>query len=157
MQTIEELRDLLNYNEWANRRAIAALKASADPSAKALRALTHLLVSEKTWLLRFQIEQDSTGFNFWPDASLQQCEALADETARAYQDFVGGLTEEGLDAVATYKNSKGVEYQTPYREMLTHVLIHSAYHRGQVAMAVRAEGGEPASTDYITFVRERQS
>jgi uncharacterized damage-inducible protein DinB len=156
MQTIEALHDLLNYNEWANRRTIAALKASANPSAKALRALTHLLISEKTWLLRFQTEQDSTGFNFWPNASLQQCEALADETAQSYKAFVSNLTEEGLDAVATYKNSRGVEYQTAYRDMLMHVLIHSAYHRGQVAMAIRAEGGEPANTDYIGFVRERQ-
>jgi uncharacterized damage-inducible protein DinB len=66
------------------------------------------------------------------------------------------LTEENLDAVATYKNSRGVEYRTAYRDMLMHVLMHSAYHRGQVAMAIRAEGGEPANTDYIGFVRERQ-
>jgi uncharacterized damage-inducible protein DinB len=156
MQTIEELHDLLNYNEWANRRTIAALKASANPAAKALRALTHLLIAEKTWLLRFQTEPDSTGFNFWPDASLQQCEALAEETARSYKAFVSNLTEEDLDAVATYKNSKGIEYQTAYRDMLMHVVMHSAYHRGQVAMAIRAEGGEPANTDYIGFVRERQ-
>ena len=156
MQTIEALQDLLNYNEWANRRTIAALKASTNPPAKALRALTHLLISEKTWLRRFQTEQDSTGFNFWPDASLAECEALADENARSYKAFVSNLTEANLDSVATYKNSKGVEYQTAYRDMLTHVLLHSAYHRGQVAMAIRAEGGEPANTDYIGFVRERQ-
>jgi len=156
MQTIEELRDLLSYNEWANRRTIVALKASASPPAKALRALTHLLIAEQTWLQRFQTAQDSTGFNFWPDASLQQCEALADEMARSYKAFVSSLTEAGLDAVATYKNSKGTEYQTAFRDMLMHVVMHSAYHRGQVAMAIRAENGEPANTDYIGFVRERR-
>ena len=156
MQTIEQLNDLLNYNEWANRRAIASLQALANPPTKALLALTHLLIAEQAWLARFQSEPDSTGFNFWPDASLQECEAMAGEMTLAYKEFVGSLTEERLDDVATYKNSKGVEYQTPYREMLTHVMMHSAYHRGQVAMAIRAEGGEPANTDYIGFVRERQ-
>jgi uncharacterized damage-inducible protein DinB len=156
MQTIEALHDLLNYNEWANRRTIASLKASANPPAKALRALTHLLIAEQTWLRRFQTEQDSTGFDFWPDASLSECEALADEMARAYRAFVSQLTEESLDSVATYKNSKGTEYQTAYRDMLMHVVMHSAYHRGQVAMAIRAAGGEPANTDYIGFVRERR-
>jgi uncharacterized damage-inducible protein DinB len=156
MQTLEQLRDLLDYNAWANRRAIAALKALADPPARALRALTHLLVAERTWLRRFQAEPDSTGFNFWPDQSLAECEALADEMAGAYQAFVGGLDEAGLAAAATYKNSKGVEYSTPYREMLMHVVMHSGYHRGQVAMAIRAAGGEPANTDYITFARERR-
>ena len=157
MQTIEELRDLLDYNIWANRRAIAALKALPAPPAQALRALTHLLIAERAWLRRFHAEPDSTGFNFWPDNSLADCEALAEEMAGAYQAFVAGLSEAGLDSTATYKNSKGVEYSTPYREMLMHVVMHSGYHRGQVAMAIRAEGGEPTNTDYITFVRERHS
>jgi uncharacterized damage-inducible protein DinB len=156
MQTIEELRDLLDYNEWANRRTLAALKALAAPPAKAVRTLTHLLVAEKTWWLRFQSEQDSTGSNFWPETALPECEALAEETARSYQAFVSNLTEADLDTSAEYKNSKGVAYRTPYREMLMHVVMHSAYHRGQVAQAIRAEGGEPANTDYITFVRERR-
>jgi len=34
------------------------------------------------------------------------------------------------------------------------VALHGSYHRGQVAAAVRAAGGEPVNTDYITYVRE---
>lgn len=156
MQTIDQLRNLLDYNEWANRRMIATLKASSDPPPKAVRALTHLLIAEKTWLLRLNDNLDSTGYDFWPELSLEQCEALADETALAYRELLDRLTEEGLDSVATYKNSKGIEYQTSYRDIVTHVEIHSAYHRGQLAMSIRAGGGEPANTDYIAFVRERR-
>ena len=36
----------------------------------------------------------------------------------------------------------------------THVVIHSAYHRGQIASDVRASGGVPAYTDYIHAVRQ---
>ncbi len=156
MRTIEQLRALLDYNEWANRRMIAALKASHDPPAKALRALTHLLIAEKTWLLRLKNDLDTTGYEFWPELSLEECEALAAETASAYSELLAELTEDGLDSVATYKNSKGIEYQTSYRDIVTHVEVHSAYHRGQVAMSIRAEGGEPANTDYIAFVRDRR-
>lgn len=155
MQTLEQLRALLDYNQWANRRMIATLKASSDPPARALRALTHLLIAEKTWLLRLKKNLDSTGYDFWPELSLEECEALADETALAYRELLDELTEDGLDSVATYKNSKGIEYQTSYRDIVTHVEIHSAYHRGQVAMSIRAEGGEPPNTDYIVFVRDR--
>jgi len=156
MQTIEQLRDMVGYNEWANRRVIAALKDSPDAPARAIRALTHLLIAEKTWLVRLRENQDSTGFDFWPGASLDECEALADEVSSAFGELLKGLTEGDLESVATYKNSKGVEYQTSYRDILTHVLMHSAYHRGQVAMAVRAEAGEPAYTDFIAFVREKR-
>ncbi|HKP86373.1 MAG TPA: DinB family protein [Blastocatellia bacterium] len=155
METIETLRRMFDYNEWANVRAIESLKQSDNPSAKAVRALAHLVIAEKTWLARFIKTEDSTNADFWPASTLEECEALFDETRKAYSALLADLTEAGLDSTATYKNSKGVEYTTRYGDMLSHVLMHSAYHRGQVAMAVRAEGGTPAYTDYIGFVRER--
>ena len=157
MHTLESLRQLVAFNEWANRRMIESLKAFENQSAKALRALSHLLIAEKEWMTRMLYNEDSTGFDFWAASSLAECETLADEMAKAYADFVNELTEERLDDVATYKNSKGIEYTTSFRDILTHVLFHSAAHRGQVAMALRADGGEPLWSDYIVFVRERDA
>jgi uncharacterized damage-inducible protein DinB len=37
--------------------------------------------------------------------------------------------------------------------VLLHVIMHSAYHRGQIAMAMRAAGQQPAYTDFIHAVR----
>ena len=154
METSEMILHLFKYNEWANRRAIASLKDPANQNAKAVRALAHLLIAERTWLARMLTNQDTTGFDFWQGTALDECEQLAEEVARGFAEFFDGLTEQKLDAIATYKNSKGVEYQTSYRDILQQVLMHSTYHRGQVAMAVRAEGGTPPYTDYIAFVRE---
>jgi uncharacterized damage-inducible protein DinB len=39
-------------------------------------------------------------------------------------------------------------------DILTHVLLHSAYHRGQIASQTRAAGGTPAYTDFIHAVRQ---
>jgi uncharacterized damage-inducible protein DinB len=157
VQTIDELRNLLAYNEWANRRVIGSLKASPDPPAKALRALSHLLVAEQAWMKRLRENLDSTGFDFWPAGSVDACETLAAEVSRSYGDFLGDLSEDRLGSFARYKNSKGTEFETSYRDVLTHVMLHSAYHRGQVATALREAGREPAQTDYIVFVRERSS
>jgi len=38
-------------------------------------------------------------------------------------------------------------------DILTHVTIHSAYHRGQIASDLRAAGQAPAYTDFIHAVR----
>jgi uncharacterized damage-inducible protein DinB len=35
-----------------------------------------------------------------------------------------------------------------------HVIMHSAYHRGQIAAEVRAAGLTPAYTDFIQSVRQ---
>ncbi|MGA9772310.1 MAG: DinB family protein [Blastocatellia bacterium] len=154
MQTLEAIRELLDYNEWANSKMIDSLRQSPDPGAKAVRALAHLLLAEKTWLLRLQTNQDSTGFDFWQGTTLEECCAMAREVKQTFAALTDELTEDKLGSVATYKNSKGIEYSTSFRDILTHVLMHSAYHRGQVAMAVRAEGVAPAYTDYIAWVRE---
>jgi len=154
METAEMILRLFRYNEWANRRAIDSLKEPANRNERAVRALSHLLIAEKTWLARMKENQDSTGFDFWPATTLEECERLGEEVTKAFAEFLEGLTDQKLDSVATYKNSKGVEYRTSYRDILQHVLMHSMYHRGQVAMAVRAEGGTPPYTDYIAFVRE---
>jgi len=154
METIEMIRNLFRYNEWANQSIIDSLKVSSNHNPKAVRALAHLLIAERTWLQRMLINQDTTGFDFWPGSTLDECEQLAGEIKKAYADLFDGLTEQKLSSLAEYKNSKGVEYRTSFRDILQHVLMHSMYHRGQVAMAVRAEGGTPAYTDYIAFVRE---
>lgn len=39
-------------------------------------------------------------------------------------------------------------------DILTHVLMHSAYHRGQIASHMRANGKTPAYTDFIHAVRQ---
>ncbi len=154
METKSILRQLLTYNAWANRRVIEAFKGEPSHDPRALRAFAHLLVAEKTWLQRITESLDTTGYDFWPELRLDECETLSDENAEAYASFFDALDEDDLNMVATYKNSKGTEYQTSYRDVLTHVLHHSAYHRGQVAMATRAAGNAPAYTDYIAFVRE---
>ena len=41
------------------------------------------------------------------------------------------------------------------QDILTHVPFHSSYHRGQIAVQTRAEGVQPAYTDFIHAVRQR--
>jgi uncharacterized damage-inducible protein DinB len=66
---------------------------------------------------------------------------------------VENLTEDGLRVEALYHNSKGIEYRTPVHDVLTHVFLHSHYHRGQSAAALRALGVDPPWTDFIAFAR----
>jgi uncharacterized damage-inducible protein DinB len=159
MKTLQHLRRLFEYNLWANRRAfesLGSLEGSEGGEARALRAFLHLLVAEREWALRLEESRDTTGFNFWPDPTREACSSLLDENLRSYASLLGRLSEEDLARTATYKNSKGVAYTTSYLDILTHVAFHSAYHRGQVASAVRESGGTPAYTDFVGWQRETE-
>jgi len=40
------------------------------------------------------------------------------------------------------------------QDILTHVLLHSVYHRGQIAADLRAGGAQPPYTDFIHAARQ---
>lgn len=148
---LELIKRLFAYDAWANARALGALKDAR--SSTALAPLAHLLASEKIWLMRLGGE-DTSALNKSPELSHAECESLAGEMRAGYESYINSLSEDDLGSLLTYKNFKGTEFHTPVGEILTHVATHGAYHRGQVAKALRAEGDPPADTDFITFVRE---
>jgi uncharacterized damage-inducible protein DinB len=45
-------------------------------------------------------------------------------------------------------------FRNPVEEILTQLFGHSWYHRGQIAVLVRAAGGTPAITDLIYWCRQ---
>jgi uncharacterized damage-inducible protein DinB len=151
MNTIDHLRELFRYNDWANRRIIVSLKQA--PSEKARSILSHLLTTEEEYFARLY-GKDSTGFNFWPDLSIDEIGTLARTTWEKYDRLLKRFDEEGLDLYTRYKNSSGVEFENSFRELLSHVLIHSSTHRGNIILKLREEGFEPPKIDYIIYLRE---
>lgn len=151
MNTIEHLRQLFAYNDWANRRIITALKE--NKSERARQILAHSLITEKEYFERLY-GKDSTGFDFWQDLSIEECGALARETADAYEKLLRRFEEEGLGIKARYRTSEGVPYENDFRELITHVLFHSATHRGNIMLKLREEGFTPPKIDYIIYLRE---
>ncbi len=151
MNTIEHLRGLFIYNDWANRRIVAALKRDSCDAAR--RILAHLLIAEKEYFERLY-GKDSTGFDFWQNLSIEECGSQAVETAELYERLLKRFDEEGLDLRAKYRTSAGAEYENTFREMLAHVLLHSATHRGNIVAKMRESGFAPPPIDYIIYLRE---
>jgi len=151
MNTVEHLRELFIYNDWANRRIVHALKTNR--SEKARKILAHLLVTEKEYYARLY-GKDSTSFDFWQDLSAEDCGLLARENAENYERILKRFDDEGLGQIAKYKTSEGVTYQNSFRELLTHVLFHSSIHRGNIILTMREENFEPPKIDYIIYLRE---
>ena len=103
METIEHLRELYVYNDWANRRTVAALKSAE--SEKSLKILAHLLITEQEYYERLY-GKDSTGFDFWKDLSVEDCGNLAQENAEKYENLLKRFDDEGLGQTVSYKTSE---------------------------------------------------
>ena len=148
------MRDLLGrwfaYDHWANREALRSLRAGTfGDSTRKLMA--HIAAAERLWYDRLVGRPQSMAV--WPDLTLDQSAALVDEMAACWREYLAELSPEALRAVKAYSNTKGQLWRNTVQDVLVHVVMHSGYHRGQIAAQVRAEGGEPAYTDFIEAVR----
>ncbi|MER3430863.1 MAG: hypothetical protein C4324_07450 [Blastocatellia bacterium] len=151
MESLEQLRELFAYNDWANRRIAVALKAV--PVGRGHRIFAHLLTAEKEWYERLY-GKDSTGADFWPQLTADESGNLARETAMAFETLLRRFEEEGLELTIRYRTSSGEQKESAIREILTHILIHSATHRGNIILKIREDGFEPPTIDYIVYLRE---
>lgn len=150
-------RQLFDYDVWANRAAlesVAALNGLNHAGAEqARKTLAHVIGAQRIWLSRFETPEHPN-VEPWPALKLDECRAAVEDLYRAWTGLVDRLGAEKLAQDLVYRNTKGVEFRTPMADVLTHLVIHSAYHRGQVAAAVREAGGKPAATDYVVWIRK---
>jgi len=156
MESLDSLRQLFDYDYWANQeslRSIATIRATAD---RALKIAGHIIGAQRVWLARFEAPEAPPPAP-WPLLGLEEAQAAIDELRRRWLALLDNLTSEKLDEDLVQRTSKGVEFRTPVRDVLTHLVMHSAYHRGQIAQAVREAGGQPAATDYIVYARRQRA
>ena len=114
--------------------------------------MSHILAAERLWLERLQ--QKPQSLPVWPKLDQQGCEAEASELGRLWKKYLGELSPAAFERIVEYRNSKGEAWSNRVEDILTHVLMHSAYHRGQIASHMRASGETPAYTDFIHAVRQ---
>ena len=142
---------VFQHLKWADTMVLESLRAAHSVLKKDQDLYAHILGSEHVWLSR--IDGTVPKLAVWPTLTLDECERLAAENASAYKRLASDLTLERLARAITYRNSAGDEYTSTLEDILTHVSLHGAYHRGQIAASVRAAGDTPIPTDYIAFAR----
>ncbi len=131
------------------------MRAAGNISADTLGRMAHILSAQKLWLQRI-LSQPQT-MPVWLASTMDDCTALAEEMSAAWQNYLTGLATQppnSLDATIEYRNTQGEPWSSRVEDVLTHVLFHSAYHRGQIALQMRAAGMTPASTDFSHAVRQ---
>jgi uncharacterized damage-inducible protein DinB len=147
----EQLHRLIRYDVWANRETLRSLRNGAAPP-RSLRWMAHIIGAEFLWLAR--MAGRPAPLPVWPELSMEDCELRFAELSRRLVDGLG-VDRADLSRSVTYTNSKGEAWTSTVEDIFNHVVIHSAYHRGQIASDLRTAGQEPAYTDYIHAVRQR--
>jgi len=145
------LQQLVAHLAWADDRVLASLRSATASDPKTLEVFAHILAAEHVWLARLQ--GATPRHPVWPAVSLEECAAMVQANQRDLMRYVKALIPADLDRGVTYTNSAGQQFTSRLEDILLHVCLHGAYHRGAIAWALRRGGSVPMATDYIAFVR----
>ena len=152
MTVADYLRKEFGYDAWANREMLAAIRAAGGENNRSLELMAHILAAERVWLDR--LRQVPQSVPVWPEADLERCQAEAEKLDHEWHQYLELVTAGDISQTIAYKNTKGESWTSAIVDVLTHVVMHSAYHRGQIASHMRSIGQTPAYTDFIHGVRQ---
>jgi len=141
--------ELFEYNHRMNHRLGEMLcNTPAGSLPNATRLFSHILDAHRIWNNR--IDPRAADVGVWeilpPEKYAEINDANYAHTLRILENFE-------LDESCAYRNSKGGEFKNAVKDILFHIVNHSTYHRGQIAVEFRSNGNEPLASDYIFYKR----
>lgn len=143
------LEELFRYNLHCNQQLAAVFqRESAAVGAKSVALFSHILNAHHIWNNR--ISGRSTEYGVWDNHAI---DAFAAIDRLNHEETRGILATCDLTDDITYKTNAGMPFVNTILDTLFHVINHSTYHRGQIAMLFRQNGVEPLATDYIRYKR----
>ncbi|MEZ5333330.1 MAG: DinB family protein [Thermoanaerobaculia bacterium] len=151
MNAPDRHRRQLRFHQWAYRQLAEALEALDEPPERCVRWLAHLVASDSLWLGRILGRPQRLAV--WPQLDLADCRQEMEQISWEWRELARRLDEEELDRVFPYTNSKGQPWESRVDDVLTHLVVHGAHHRGQIAAELRAHGAAPPNTDFIHAAR----
>ncbi|HMP98402.1 MAG TPA: DinB family protein [Cyclobacteriaceae bacterium] len=141
--------NLFEYNYWANSRIILLLQKEKVRDEKILTLMGHTLAADITWLSR--IKPLDGAYGLWRKYTIEELVEMQDFASKHWLDYI--RSSNSLEESIQYKNTKGDVYVSRISNILTHVVNHATYHRGQIALLLRQNGFTPVDTDYIIYER----
>jgi uncharacterized damage-inducible protein DinB len=130
--------------------SIEALRQASSPSSEVLNIAAHIAGIGELWLARVDGLEPSLAA--WPSISLSE---LAPTFAGQRDRWVSLARRYSDLSQIRYATRSGANVSNTFGEIVQEVLLHSAHHRGQIALLLRQSLSEPPiSTDYIPTLRK---
>lgn len=146
------LKNLSEYNIWANQTMLDVFASLPEVPANSARLLSHALNAQAIWIAR--ITGTESPVKVWQEHNLEELQKLHQYASYKIAELVANSDEAEFNRLIDYTNSQGNKYSTRVLDILTHAFNHATYHRAQVATDLRKCGHTPPNTDYVTYVRE---
>ena len=152
------------YNLWADDLLMKTLEAlpedilrkeTGSSFGNIYNTVFHLMETETIWFQRLQLAepvlapQKDSGENF------MELSKKLSAVSKQWSDWISEATENKLNHVFGYQNSKKEFFKQPVWQVVMHVFNHQTFHRGQIITMMRQTGVDKIpATDFIVFCRK---
>jgi uncharacterized damage-inducible protein DinB len=156
----ERYQRWFEYERDAHAKVVGSLETvpperrSTPEFSRAVTLLAHIAAARRIWLYRLGIISRPPESFFPENVALADVVAELHEIQDRWTEFLSRIDDAELARSFEYQSLDAGPFRNRIEDILTQLFGHSWYHRGQVAMLVRAAGGEPAVTDLIYWCRE---
>jgi uncharacterized damage-inducible protein DinB len=153
-------RRLFAYERDSHAKVLAALQAvpaerRGEPEFRAAVDLfAHLVAARRMWLTRLGVAPAASGGLEPKGTSLAELAPRLAETEGLWERYLTGLDDDAVARRVEYQSLDAGRFENTVGEVLTQLHGHSLYHRGQIALRLRALGCTPPTTDFIFWARK---
>ena len=142
---MNSLKRLIGHCVWANKRWINFVDENFRSDEYAVKLLGHIFLGEQAWFQRVIGEEPDR--DIWKTLTISQLHEIHAKHDTMYREL---LVSE-VERVIAYKRFTGEEYRSSVADILLHLTLHGAHHRGQIATYVSKKGTPPINTDFIQY------
>lgn len=160
------IRELYDYNAWANARILdtaaaltpAQLLAPGGTSFESVRdTLVHTMGAQWLYLERWNGRSPRALPEPATFGDLAAIRARWAEIERDTQAFVAGLDDTRLAADLAYVNMQDETWTYPLWQQMIHQVNHATQHRSEAAVLLTQRGHSPGWLDLLHFVDLRNA
>lgn len=147
------LIDTFNFNDWANKKTLAAMEQLSDKKESAI-LFSHLIRAQNKWLSRIANDSAETEIKWFDEAyNFDELSARWKESLDEWLKLLNNLDENDLNNQVTFDpQSDEPSGTSKLLDVVLQLNYHSILHRAQICLRLHDQGIEPPHVDYIYYV-----
>jgi uncharacterized damage-inducible protein DinB len=146
-------QEQFRYNEWANNKLLAFASEKNLTNNRINPIFSHLTLAQVIWCDRLHGKPTAQDINEWTTWPWEDIVDKCNQTNADLLAFVNDHADNDFGEKIKFINTSGTHYHRQVRQVLTHVLQYTNFHRGQIVGLIhQGENIITPSLDFIDFV-----
>ena len=141
-------KQVFEHEYWANIKVLETLISVEMPPQRAIEVFSHTIAAQRIWLDR--MKGDTTELKVW---EVFDSKIMLELLEINHTDLLKILDNQDINQLIAYQNSEGGHHTSTINQILTHLALHAAYHRGQVVLLLKNQVDSLPTTDFIFYIK----